>query len=151
MKILVIGDTGTLGGRVAWRPTGKGHQVQVPVHDRTMKAPARGPARTGRRSNDHPYPALHRPVELTQLFRKPLYKAPRATDADAPGSSETLPLNPEEAMKMDNTAYRSAAGVALAAEPAVLCTPSTIMYNAAMYIRMSSLAWRVRSWASTRT
>jgi hypothetical protein len=42
---------------------------------------------------------------------------------------------PEEAMKTDNTAYRSVVGVALAAEPAVLYIPSTAMYNAAMYTR----------------
>jgi hypothetical protein len=49
---------------------------------------------------------------------------------------------PEEAMKTDNTAYRSAVGVALAAEPAVLYIPSTAMYNAAMHTRVSSLAPR---------
>lgn len=52
------------------------------------------------------------------------------------------PSTPEEAMKTDNTAYRSAVGVALAAEPAILYTPSTAMYNAAMHTRVSSLAPR---------
>ena len=52
------------------------------------------------------------------------------------------PSTPVEAMKTDNTAYRSAVGVALAAEHAVLYIPSTAIYNAAMYTRMSSLAPR---------